>query len=101
MWKGLTPYAQGVKMKNRINQDIEKAAIVGEAYARVITPKRTGLLAASWSREAINNGQLLINPIYYGVYVNDGTDKIAPRNMTGQIIEYMRVYLNSIDRRSS
>ena len=56
------------------------------AAAKAATPVRTGRLKAGWRLI----GDQLVNDMPYGGYVNDGTPRMAARDMTGVALSALR-----------
>ena len=56
------------------------------AAAKDVTPVKTGRLKAAWRLV----GDKLVNDTPYGGYVNDGTPRMAARNMTGVALSALR-----------
>lgn len=56
------------------------------AQAKAATPVRTGRLKAGWQLL----GDALVNEVPYAEFVNDGTPRMAPRNMTGRALSALR-----------
>ena len=51
------------------------------------TPVRTGRLQAGWQLGDLGGDKAtIINDVPYAPYVNDGTPRMAPRDMTGQTL---------------
>lgn len=60
------------------------------AFIKSVTPVRTGRLQAGWKLSDLGGEQAMItNDVPYAGYVNDGTPRMAPRDMTGQTLAYL------------
>lgn len=60
-----------------------------------MTPVDTGRLRAAWLTESgdLPDGEVYVdikNPVEYARYVEEGTDKMAPRRMLGRAIEHAK-----------
>ena len=53
---------------------------------RALTPVKTGQLRDGWAiGDQTQDGVTFVNEVPYATYVNDGTPRMAPRNMTGRM----------------
>jgi hypothetical protein len=60
------------------------------SYIKSVTPVKTGKLRKGWQLGDLGpDGFTLQNDVDYAPYVNDGTDRMAPRDMTGQTLAYL------------
>ena len=57
------------------------------AYLKSETPVRTGRLQAGWRMNFGGSSVSFVNDTPYAEYVNDGTPRMYPRNMTGKLME--------------
>ena len=69
-----------------------------ESQAVLMTPVDTGRLRAGWLTESgdLPNGEVYVdikNPVEYAMYVEEGTDRMAPRRMLGRAIENAKALL--------
>lgn len=60
-----------------------KVARAVMAAIRGATPVRTGRRAGGWRSEQLGSTLRVLNDVPNAVYVNDGTPRMAPRDMTG------------------
>lgn len=57
------------------------------AYVKAETPARTGRLRDGWRVKVGATSASFVDDVPYASYVNDGTPKMAPRDMTGKLKE--------------
>lgn len=50
-----------------------------------VTPVRSGRLRSGWNSVLTPEFMLLVNETPYAEFVNDGTPRMSPRDMTGQV----------------
>jgi hypothetical protein len=91
----------GFDAASSVNRIMQQAVIPGvndtaqavAAYARGVTPVLTGQLQAGWYVvlaqliSAVHVRASVRNDVSYGPFVDKGTSRMAPRNMSGQAMD--------------
>ena len=61
---------------------------------RSVTPVKTGRLRAGWElTELFPHEATITNSVPYAEYVNDGTPRMGPRNMTGKALRQITAFI--------
>lgn len=84
--------SQGFSVSEVSRQAALQTAAWAEQRLRVISPKRSGLLASNWSARVSNNTLILENPTYYAGFVEYGTKKMSARPMAQIVAPQARDY---------
>ena len=84
--------SQGFSVSEASRQAALQTAAWAEQQLRVISPKRSGLLASNWKARVSNNTLILENPTYYAGFVEYGTRKMAARPMAQIVAPQARDY---------
>jgi hypothetical protein len=98
-----TSLLEGEAWNRAIRRAQKKAGSFGVKKLKAVTPVDTGLLQSKWVVRGDDLGLAIENPVRYAGFVDSGTSRMAPRNMTKKSIPplmdfYEEEILRQIDR---